>query len=274
MIYLNNFIPIRIYYCKNLNVYRLLAPYADRPNLEYDEDFVEKKLKKVPYELINTIYVLNPRLFPPVPVGASMFSVFQNMHPPYQTRYIEWIAFPVMANVLEDIGNFSFYAFVNCPSKEAIPMYVRNEKDHTIISLDQKMIGDYFLKTPYYDKVLDRDNYILYVFPNVSLYWRATTECLCVPSDNPRDYHTLVECQRAVYHKTKNIRSFTGNSAIPLSKMRDHFFLSSTTKNNMYVYLLFVSIVSIFLYQYYTHRQLVKDKFNQVFRRKTQVLKN
>lgn len=240
MIYLNNFIPVRVYYNKQLDLYRLLAPYADRPQLEYDEDFVQQKLLPS-YELQHTIHVLNPRLFPPVPLGAVMFSVYQNDKPPYQTKYVEWIAFPVMTNVFHEIGNFSFYAFINCPSRDAVPMYVRNEKDHTMVSLDQEKIGAYFRNTPYYRKALDRDNYVIYVFSHASLYWRSTTECLCVPSDNPKDHATLVECQRATYHKIRNHDSFTGNSAIPLAVMRDKVF--PQRHPNPYLYAIIVAIV-------------------------------
>lgn len=254
MIYLNNFIPVRVYFSKSLDVYRLMAPYADRPQLEYDEEFIQNKLLPT-YELTNTIYVLNPRLFPPVPLGSVMFSVYQNDDPPYNTKYVEWIAFPVMTNVFAEIGNFSFYAFINCPSKEAIPMYIRNEKDHTMLSLDQKAISDYFLNTPYYKKALDRDNYVVYVFTHASLYWRATTECLCVPSDNPRDFTTLVECQRATYHTIRNRNSYTGNSAIPLAKMRDQLFPVRYPNPYIYAYVVSILIMALFFFFVYRIRQ-------------------
>jgi hypothetical protein len=228
-----------------------MAPYADRPQLEYDEQFIQTKLVPT-YELSSTIYVLNPRLFPPVPLGSVMFSVYQNDDPPYQTKYIEWIAFPVMTNVFSEIGNFSFYAFINCPSKEAIPLYIRNEKDHTMLSLEQKKIADYFLNTPFYEKALDRDNFVVYVFTHPSLYWRSTTECLCVPSDNPKDYATLVECQRATYHTIRNKDSYTGNSAIPLAEMRDQIFpvVYPSFYRNSYLLSIFIFIVFfLFLYQ-------------------------
>jgi len=251
MIYLNNFIPIRIYFCKKLNVYRLMAPYADRSNLEYDENFINNKLLPASYELTNTIYVLNPRLFPPVPLGAVMFSVYQSDEPPYNTKYVEWIAFPVMTNVFHEIGNFSFYAFINCPSKDALPIYIRNEKDHTMISLDQKAISDYFLTTPYYRKALDRDNFVVYVFSHPSLYWRSTTECLCVPSDNPKDYATLVECQRKTYHTIRNRDSYTGNSAIPLAEMRDQMYPIKYPNIYMYSYLTSFIIICLFAFFIY-----------------------
>lgn len=251
MIYLNNFIPVRVYFSKSLNVYRLMAPYADRPHLEYDEEFIKTKLLPF-YELTNTIHVLNPRLFPPVPLGAVMFSVYQKHEHPYNTQYVEWIAFPVMTNVFSEIGNFSFYAFINCPSKEAIPMYVRNEKDHTMVSLDQKAISNYFLTTPYYRKALDRDNFVVYVFNHASLYWRSTTECLCVPSDNPRDFATLVECQRKTYHKIRNRDSFTGNSAIPLAEMRDQLF--PVQYPNVYKYQYFISIIIIGVFLFFIYK--------------------
>lgn len=257
MIYLNNFIPIRVYFSKSLDVYRLMAPYADRSQLEYDEEFIKTKLLPT-YELSDTIYVLNPRLFPPVPLGSVMFSVYQNHEFPYQTKYVEWIAFPVMTNVFSEIGNFSFYAFINCPSKDAIPIYIRNEKDHTMLSLEQKKIADYFLNTPYYNKALDRDNFVVYVFTHVSLYWRSTTECLCVPSDNPKDFATLVECQRATYHLIRNKDSYTGNSAIPLAQMRDQLF--PVKYPNVYKYSYFISflIIAVFLYFIYKFKESYK----------------
>ena len=253
MIYLNNFIPIRVYYNKGLDVYRLMAPHADRPQLEYDEAFVQQKLLPS-YELTHTIHVLNPRLFPPVPLGSVMFSVYQNDKPPYQTKYVEWIAFPVMTNVFHEIGNFSFYAFINCPSRDAVPMYVRNEKDHAMVSLDQKKISDYFLKTPYYRKALDRDNFVVYVFSHPSLYWRSTTECLCVPSDNPKDHPTLVECQRATYYKVRNHDSFTGNSAIPLAVMRDKVFPPRYANPYLYAYLVSFVVLGVLAW----HLRLLK----------------
>ena len=251
MIYLNNFIPVRVYYCKPLDVYRLMAPYADRPHLEYDEEFIKNKLLPTPYELINTIYVLNPRLFPPVPLGAVMFSVYQDDNPPYNTKYVEWIAFPVMTNVFSQIGNFSFYAYINCPSKEAVPIYIRNEKDHTMISLDQKAIADYFLNTPYYRKALDRDNYVIYVFSHPSLYWRSTTERLCVPSDNPKDYSTLVECQRSTYYTIRNRDSYTGNSAIPLALVRDKLYPISYPNPYKYPYFTFFIVLCVVFFIFY-----------------------
>lgn len=255
MIYLNNFIPVRVYHCRPLNTFRLVAPFADRPNLEYDDDFLKNKLLPLSYELVNTIYVLNPRLFPPVPLGAVMFSVYQENKHPYNTRYVEWIAFPVMTNVLSHIGDFSFYAFINCPSKEATPIYIRNEKDRTMISLDQKAIADYFLNTPYYRKALDRDNFVVYVFSHASLYWRSTTECLCVPSDDPKNYDTLVECQRATYHMIRNNDSYTGNSAIPLAEMRDQLFPVNYPNPYKFTYTTFFVIVSMFLFILYKIRR-------------------
>lgn len=258
MIYLNNFIPVRLYYSKRFDTYRLVAPYADRPQLEYDEEFIKTKLLPN-YELTDTIYVLNPRLFPPVPLGAVMFSVYQNDKEPYQTTYVEWIAFPVMTNVFSEIGNFSFYAFINCPSRDAVPFYIRNEKDHTMVSLDQKKIADYFSTTPYYKKALDRDNFVVYVFSHVSLYWRSTTECICVPSDNPRDYATLVECQRATYHTMKNKKSYTGNSAVPLARIRDKIFPVKHTNRHVYAYLLVWIVLFLFVYFVYWIRKTMME---------------
>jgi hypothetical protein len=251
MIYLNNFIPVRIYYCKKLDVYRLMAPLADRSNLEYNEDFIKNKLLPTSYELIDTVYVLNPRLFPPVPLGAVMFSVYQDDNFPYHTKYVEWIAFPVMTNVFHERGNFSFYAFINSPAKDALSIYIRNEKNRTMVSLDQKAIADYFLTTPYYKKALDRDNFVVYIFSHPYLYWRATAECLCVPSGNPKDYPTLVECQRNTYHKIKNSDSYTGNSAIPLAEMRDQIFPVYYPNIYKYSYLTSVVIICVFLFFIY-----------------------
>lgn len=261
MIYLNNFIPIRVYYNKTLDMYRLVAPYADRPQLEYDEEFIKTKLMPA-YELKDTIYALNPRLFPPVPVGAVMFSVYQNHVEPYQTIYVEWIAFPVMTNVFSEIGNFSFFAFINSPSRDALPMYIRNEKDHTMVSLEKEKIGNYFDITPYYKKALDRDNYVVYVFSHVSLYWRSTTECLCVPSDNPKDYATLVECQRATYHMIKNKKSYTGNSSIPLSILRDKIFPVKSTNRHIYPYLLVLVVCGIVVALLYQLRAQQKTRLS------------
>jgi hypothetical protein len=116
-----------------------------------------------------------------------------------------------------------------------------------MISLDQGMIADYFRKTPYYKKSLDRDNYVVYVFRRPHLYWRATTECLCVPSDNPKDYPTLVECQRSTYHKIRNRDSYTGNSAMPLAEMRDQLFPVKYPNPYWYIYLLSALILCGFV---------------------------
>ena len=156
-----------------------------------------------------------------------------------------------MTNVFSQIGNFSFYAFINSPSKEAIPIYIRNEKDHTMISLDQKAISDYFLNTPYYRKALDRDNFVVFVFSHPSLYWRSTTEHLCVPSDNPKDYPTLVECQRDTYHTIRNRDSYTGNSAIPLARMRDKLFPVSYPNPYKYPYFTIVMVLCVSLFILY-----------------------
>jgi len=241
MIYLNNFLPVRLYYSAEFNAYRLEAPLADRHNLEYNEDFLNNKLPKS-YKLQTTLFLLNPRIFPPVPLGASMFSVYQNNLHPYETSYIEWIAFPIMSNAYTQIGNFSFFAFTTCPSKDAFPIYILNEDIRTIITTDQKQINHYFLNTMYVNRVLDRDNFVLYVHDSPRLYWRGTTECLCVPSSNKSDFSTLVDCQRAMYHKVQNHASFTGNSGIPLATIRDKLYATPKQKGWWYAYVIFTVV--------------------------------
>lgn len=222
MIYLNNFIPIRVYYSQTFGLYRLETCYADRHIVEFNEAFIKENLPT--FELQTTIYALNPRLFPPVPLGTSMFYVYQNHEPPYETRRIEWVAFPIMTTVSIGIGEFSFFTYITSPGPLGRPVFIRNQEKHAQITIDTEVIGNYFLKTPFYERVLDRDNFVLYFFDAPHLYWRGTTEALCVPSASSNDYPTLIECQRKSYPKLKNHVSYTGNSGIPLAEIKDKVF--------------------------------------------------
>jgi len=223
MLYLNNFIPIRIYYSADLDAYRLETCRADTDSVVFDEEFLSKKLPPS-FKLEKTIYAINPRVFPPVPVGTSMFTVIQNDDSPYETVSIDWIAFPIMTNVQTSIGGFSFFAFTTPPSPDAMPWYIRNEENRIKITIDMDIIGSYFRKTPYYARSLDRDNFVLFVHDAPRLYWRGTSEAICVPSTNPSDFKTFVGCQRAMYHLNRNHHSYTGNSAIPLAEIRDKIY--------------------------------------------------
>ena len=258
MIFLNNYIPVRFYYSAELNAYRLEAPLADRPDVVFDEDLI----KKLPssYQMLKTIYVLNPRIFPPVPLGTSMFTVYQNTNYPFETKYIEWVAFPIMANVMTETGNFTFFSFTTSPSKDALPIYVRNEEKRTIISIDKTFISSYFLTTPFYNKSLDRDNFVLYVYESPQLYWRGTTECLCVPSNDPRDFATLVDCQRTMYPKIRNKVSYTGNSGMPLAWMRDKLYPVKPTQTYIYIYIICWLVLFLFLVFVYRHYKIKKHR--------------
>jgi hypothetical protein len=227
MLFMNNFFPIRVYYSKELDMHRLQAPLADRDHVVFEVDFLPAS-----YKLLTTLYVLNPRIFPPLPLGVSMFTVYQNKSPPFQTVYLEWVAFPIMTSVDSSNGDFSFFAFTTA-IPDSVTIYVRNNNANDCqIVLDDKYIANYFATTPFYKRVLDRDNFMLYVHKKPHLYWSATSECLCIPSSNPRDFATLTECQTQTYPKVRNITSFTGNSAIPLAQIRDQIYpqpLSSTS---------------------------------------------
>lgn len=221
MIFVNNFIPIRIYYSEKLNLYRLETCRADKDTMEFSS--------KIPasYKLQTILYGLNPRIFPPVPLGSSMFSIYQNDKEPFETRKVEWIAFPIMTTVATEIGDFSVFAFITNPGKDsnAVPVFIRNEENDVKITFDEKLIADYFLKTPYDQKALDRDNFVIYLFKEPCLYWRGTSEALCVPSINPNHFPTLIDCQRETYGHLKNHKSYTGNSAKPLSWMKSRVFV-------------------------------------------------
>lgn len=223
MLYLNNFIPIRVYYSRELDAYRLQTCRADIDTVEFDDDFLKKKMPQS-FRLQTTVYALNPRIFPPVPIGTSMFSVVQNDKPPYETLAIRWINFPIMSNADTTIGGFFFFAYITPPSQEYHPWYIRNEVQRVKMSLDTQSINTYFQKTPFHARSIDTDNFVIYVFDKPLLYWRGTTELLCVPSNNHRDFKTLVDCQRKTYPRLRNHASYTGNSGIPLSHMKDRLF--------------------------------------------------
>lgn len=216
MIFLNNFFPVRIYYSKQHDRYRMQAPRADLDTIEFNVDFLPSS-----YELVSTIQVVNPRVFPPLPLGMSMFTVYQKAVEPFHTHYIEWVAFPIMTNLDSRIGNFSFFAFTTA-IPGSIPIYVRNNNaDNTRLIQDEQEIASYFATTVYSERVLDRDNFMIYIHPSPLLYWKATTECLCIPSSDRKDFSTLLECQNETYPNLKNKTSYTGNSALPLSWIRD-----------------------------------------------------
>lgn len=254
MIFLNNFLPVRLYYSSELDAFRLEAPLADRETLEYNEDFLKNKLPSS-FQWVKTLYFLNPRLFPPVPLGTSMFSVYQNSQPPYETLYMEWIAFPIMSNVSTLSGDFCMFAFTTNPGTDAFPVYVRNEDIRTMITTDEKELSDYFLKTPYYNRVLDRDNFIIYSMSEPKLYWRGTTECLCVPSSNPSDFPTLVECQRIMYPKIKNHASYTGNSGVPLAEIKSKLYKQQRPSQWWQTYvILSIVLILVIVFMYRQHK--------------------
>jgi hypothetical protein len=239
MLYLNNFIPIRVYYSRELDAYRLQTCRADIDTIEFDEEFLNKKMPQS-FQLQTTVYALNPRIFPPVPIGTSMFSVVQNDEPPYETLAIKWINFPIMSNADITIGGFFFFAYITPPSRECHPWYIRNEIQRVKLSLDTQVINTYFQKTPFYARSIDYDNFVIYVFDKPYLYWRGTTEVLCVPSNNPRDFKTLVDCQKDTYPRLMNHKSYTGNSGIPLSQMKDRLFPSSPSSPPYIIIAIFV----------------------------------
>lgn len=252
MIYLNNYLPVRLYYSEELDAFRLEAPLADRDTLEYNEDFLKNTLPSS-YRLITTLYFLNPRIFPPVPLGTSMFTVYQNYNHPYETVYIEWIAFPIMSNVNIGTGNFCFFAYTTNPCPEAFPVYIRNEDVRTMITIDDKELADYFIQTPYYNRILDRDNYVLYSINSALLYWKGTTECICVPSNDPSDFSTLVECQKTMYPKIRNHSSYTGNSGVPLAEIKSKIYRQKQSDQWWTVYVILT--VVLFLVAVFSYRQ-------------------
>jgi hypothetical protein len=237
MLFLNNFFPVRVYYSKEYDRHRLEAPRADIDTIEFKEDFLPSS-----YELVSTLYVINPRVYPPLPLGMSMFTVYQREDPPFHTHYIEWVAFPIMTNNDSSIGNFSFFAFTTA-IPNTIPVYIRNKnKDKAQIFLEYELISNYFATTVYSNRVLDRENFLIYVHRSPELYWKATTECLCIPSSNSKDFPTLLECENKTYPNVKNVKSYTGNSAIPLSWIRDQIYPQKTSNGS-----LLLSIVLVFL---------------------------
>jgi hypothetical protein len=128
-----------------------------------------------------------------------------------------------MSNVMTTVGNFCFIAFTTSLTMTR-PIFICNEDIMCRVTIDYNLISRYFLTTPFQEKALNRDNFVLYVFPRVFLFWKGTTEALCVPSDDPNDYAMLVDCQKNVYPRIRNKTSFTGNSARPLSLIRDQIF--------------------------------------------------
>jgi hypothetical protein len=221
MLFLQNFFPLVIYHSSKLGLFRIQAPLADQDTIQFPStDFLDPSF--VP---ITTLYALNPRIFPPLPLGTALFLVHQRPDGYRETLTVKWVEFPIMTNVDYTNGDFCFIAFVSCPSaKESIPLFIRNEYENCQLTMNKKDFNQYFSFTPVYHRVLDRDNFLLFLYDAPRLYWRGTTTGTCVPSSNPQDFSTLDECQRVVYPKIRIHKSFTGNAAIALSRVRDKLF--------------------------------------------------
>lgn len=261
MIYLNNFIPIRVYYSKTLNLYRLQTCRADVDTVEFNEEFLKSKLPS--FELQTTLYGLNPRLFPPVPLGTSMFTIYQKETAPFHSQKVEWIAFPIMTTLNIEVGDFSTFAFITNPGPEAVPVFFRNEENSLKITFDQQLIRDYFKNTPYDKKALDRDNFIVYLFQKPFLFWKGTTESICVPSNNPKDFSTLIKCQSNTYGSLRNHKSYTGNSAIPLSLIKENTFQKDKVNSpgkalfGITIFALILLLVLVFLKMWKEKKQVI-----------------
>ena len=208
------------------------------------DDYVKVKDE---YFLDRVVWVINPRYAQNVTRGFTWLYIFHEPKYPYNSVGIFSILnvpFKISLNTLYD--GVSFVAYQYSIPGTSLMCFIRNrfrkiknvaivntsqdimhlEDEETDLDEDDKKYKTYpnFLPfpqnrdVPFY-KIKIPDRYVFaYVFNEKpqSIYWRANSENICIPSNNPKDYYTLLDC---VYNNVdklaiRNVYTHTNNEPL------------------------------------------------------------
>lgn len=159
------------------------------------------------------VYVMNTTCIPPFPKGTFLMSLVQNTDPPYETKMVNSASYINLSR--EQFVVFSY----NVP--DTIPIYIygyldmyNNITTAIVIAPDtSNVVQQRQFQSHYF-------NFIVY--PNIlpTLYWKSTTESLCIPTNemSGKTFSTLRECQKKTYSKVRNRHTWVQNSNEPLYK--------------------------------------------------------
>lgn len=185
------------------NTFSFESHFADSIKNEIsDNDYLDIKNN---YKLVNQIWVFNPRYGIHLSRGFVHVYCINSLKYPYNT---EKIFSPTVINI--DLNIRKFYSgFIFIAYQFNIPnttlLVFEHDLNHNIkrIVLSNEDQNDLnFLpsfrhkNTPFYELKFPFLYIYTYVFmekPNM-IYWKANGENYCIPSNNPKDYPTLLDC--------------------------------------------------------------------------------
>jgi hypothetical protein len=226
------YFPVQIWEFKEEKLFRIQPPkiYARQPTeYEFYPHFVDSepsisvenynKIKK-DFKLRQTIWVFNPSYVNNLSRGFSWLYLFHKDTYPFNTQGVFSIVnVPVEISMHQTYQGFSFLTYqYSIPNTYLLCLKrdrFRNIEDLVLVDevSENDSDNDYMNFLPFkknqdipFYKVKIPDRYIfVYVFKEKpkEIYWRANSENICVPSENKKDYWSLMEC---VYHNVDKIQ--------------------------------------------------------------------
>lgn len=220
-------IPIRVWVMPRKNIFRVELPSRRlTTNTEWIFDDKISSIKEwKPWTNSNTpLYGLNTSSFPPTCKGSDLIQFLQSDTYPYETKIVQIAAFlerdevvfgPFKGKQIDQLYMFNYdvpntvllYFWAHLDVYNNLSFYVEIDPDIK----DEKT------------RVSTNGKYIhisLYAFTSEMMYWRRTTESLCIPSPTYKDdslhFYTLHECRESPKYPLRNRHTWIGTNSEPL----------------------------------------------------------
>jgi hypothetical protein len=171
------------------------------------------------------LYVMNTTCIPPFPKGTFLMTLEQNTNPPYETQMVNTAAYI-------NLNREQFIVF-SYSVPNTIPIYVyayldmyNNVMTSIVVAPDTSNVEQQRRFQSHYF------NFILYPHIVPTLYWKSTSESLCVPTNeiSGNTFDTLRECQKKTYPKLRNRHTWVQNNNEPLYKYMRWWNMLDTDK--------------------------------------------
>ena len=276
----DNFIPIQIWYYDKY--FRFHFPSIEKSTETewifepFQKELVDKWIK-YPYDF----YAINKNILFPIPRGCQYLQIVNNKLSPYNTTDLLITAYVPshIQSPYHDIGKTTPYSIVVFvyPVPNTIPFLIWEN-----IDMNNNIIMNYQLKPNITDQSLLKQisnsfvHYTLYFFENKpGMYWKGTSEYLCIPTNDDSEYPTYFDCQQQIYNKikNKNIWIHTGSEPIynymtwwnklPKDKKQQSLNENSNDNNNnnllifnIIIFFVILIMLMILLYKQLLHKSL------------------
>jgi len=214
------FFPIRIWKYNKKKLFRFEAPLLNIPeSMEFPKHFLnEYDTSKYPnlindWKLYTTIWAFNPKYSYYLNRGFKDYYILQNNVFPYNSINIilgldgiNQNLDKIIKNSYSNIFQFCCYEypiadtsilFINHNNNLILDVILINEQEekniennvYNFLPFKKNKNIPFYERNPHFPLFLH-----IYEKKPKTMYWKANQESICIPSDDPKDYKTIIEC--------------------------------------------------------------------------------